>query len=373
MSDIHLEVIIDRLITKYGREGFELLKTAEFTREQLLSPALDPDRYAYLMATRGKEVEKILNAQAEIENISVNVTQQEVKAIYKKAKELGKIYANTMNAWFATFTGDLEHFKQMYPQAAATENIFASMPHGNAQTIYREIWKREVAPTYDNLVIAYGDAMIPKNGTPKLQILCPDGVVRTGKPLQDAIRQWSIELLEPQGNKPTAEQTQSADDFLADHPELRDTRQSPLLQQRFMNNWFAFLKSPIGRAYSKINAPEMTALVRSYLNERGLAGTPETFAEAAKWVANRISVTLFADDAGLARSSSTVFSVGGGDNESKLPLGQSGMAGQRVASPYNPDKKWSPAEARRELRRLTADELKERMADAAFVAALDEM
>jgi hypothetical protein len=48
------------------------------------------------------------------------------------------------------------------------------------------------------------------------------------------------------------------------------------------------------------------------------------------------------------------------------------MAGQSVPSIYNPDKVWSEAEVRRELRRLSADQLRERLANRAFVAALDE-
>ena len=85
-----------------------------------------------------------------------------------------------------------------------------------------------------------------------------------------------------------------------------------------------------------------------------------------------MSVTLDQNDIGGARQSGTFIHDAGGDRQNQLPLGDSGMAGQSVPSIYNPDKQWTEAEVRRELRRMSAGQLKERLAGKAFVAALDE-
>jgi hypothetical protein len=377
MSSIPLEIIIDRLITKYGREGFELLKTAEFTAEQLRSSNLDPDRYAFLMATRGDEVEKVLNEQQNIAKISAFATAHEIREVFARAKKYGKIWAPVLNKWIQdNFSGDIERFKELYPQAVATQQIWASEPGGNAQILYREIWRREVATTLAELVISFNEAMNPRDGSmPKLRILCPDGEVRTGKPLKDAIRRWPLELLEP--GKPSRQQAQSADEFLAEHPELKDTRQSPLLVARFNAEFQRFLKSDVGRAWrTRMDAVNFTedssSRLYDYMVQHNLPFQQNTFEQAAIAVANEVSVTLFAEDIGGARTQGLTIHDGGGNRDSQLPVGMT-MAGQHVATPYNPDKKWTEAEVRSELRRLSADELKERMADKAFVDALNQL
>jgi len=77
MSSDALGAIVDRLIQKYGKAGLEQLKTATFTREQLMSPSLDPDRYAFLVGSKrrtdirpsssrreGREPEKVLRRRS---------------------------------------------------------------------------------------------------------------------------------------------------------------------------------------------------------------------------------------------------------------------------------------------------------------------
>ena len=82
MSSDALGVIIDRLIQKYGKAGVEQLNTATFTREQLLSPQLDPDRYAFLMATRSEEVEAILNAKQDAAQSAADAKATSLKKFY---------------------------------------------------------------------------------------------------------------------------------------------------------------------------------------------------------------------------------------------------------------------------------------------------
>ena len=65
MSNEALATITDRLFQKYGKVGLEQLKTASFTKEQLLDPKLDADRYAFLVATRPEEVDAVLKRVAE--------------------------------------------------------------------------------------------------------------------------------------------------------------------------------------------------------------------------------------------------------------------------------------------------------------------
>ena len=270
------------------------------------------------------------------------------------------------------FTQDFESFKGTYPQVAPSEKLWQH----NIAIITSEIGKRAVAPNYHELVQAFEYAMNPTDGSmPKLQILCPDGQIKTGKPLKDAIRQWSIELLEPA--KAKAAPVQSADDFLRDHPELKDTRPPQLLLERFHKEFARFLNSDVGRAWHK-RMSEYGHLEQSiqrldeYMTQHGLELTQKNFEIGAVAVSDEISITLDQGDIGGARHSGTFIHDAGGNRVNQLPLGESGMAGQSVPSIYNPDKQWTEAEVRRELRRLSADQLRERLADKAFVAALDE-
>jgi hypothetical protein len=100
------------------------------------------------------------------------------------------------------------------------------------------------------------------------------------------------------------------------------------------------------------------------LNQKG-------FEISAVAIADEISITLDQNDIGGARASNTFIHDAGGSHHVQLPMGAT-MAGQSVPSIYNPDKVWTEAELRRELRRLSADQLRERLADKAFVCALDE-
>ena len=166
---------------------------------------------------------------------------------------------------------------------------------------------------------------------PKLHIMCPDGVIRTGKPLQNAVRQWPIELLE--AVKAKAAPVQSADEFLRDHPELKDTRPPQLLLERFHKEFARFLKSDVGRAWQtrmRQYGHDNTARMADYMEQHGLELTQKGFEIAALAISDEISVTLTQDNIGGARVSQTYIHDAGGGREHQLPLGDSGMAGQSV-------------------------------------------
>jgi hypothetical protein len=371
MSSDALGVIVDRLIQKYGKAGVEQLKSATFTKAQLLSPSLDPDRYAFLMATRSEEVDAVLNASQASAQAAADAKAASLKKFYDGIRS-GMNTPEVVALWLkANFTEDFERFKAAYPQTAPSNSVWDS----NIAQITALVAPRFVAPNYAELVRSYEHAINPPDGSmPKLHILCPDGHIRTGKPLKDAVRQWSIELLEPAKSK--AAPVQSADDFLRDHPELQDTRPPQLLLERFHKEFARFLKSDVGRAWHTRMSQyghDNTARMADYMEQHGLELTQKGFEIAAVAISDEISVTLTQDDLGGARYSGTFIHDAGGGREHQLPLGATGgMAGQSVPSIYNPDKVWTEAEVRRELRRLSADQLRERLADKAFVAALDE-
>jgi hypothetical protein len=371
MSSDALGAIVDRLMQKYGKAGVEQLKTATFTKTQLLSPSLDPDRYAFLMATRGEEVDAILNAEQHSAQADADAAATSLKKFYEGIRS-GKNTPEVVALWLkANFTQDFEQFRASFPQTAPSESIWNS----NIAQITALVAPRFVAPNYSELVRSYEFAMNPPDGSmPKLHIICPDGVIRTGKPLKDAVRQYSIELLEPA--KAKAAPVQSADDFLREHPELKDTRPPQLLLERFHKEFARFLKSDVGRAWQmrmREYGHDNTARMAEYMEQHGLEFNQKGFELAAVAISEEISVTLTQDDIGGARYSGSFIHDAGGSREHQLPLGSAGgMAGQSVPSIYNPEKVWTEAEVRRELRRLSADQLRERLADKAFVAALDE-
>jgi hypothetical protein len=369
MSNDAIGAIVDRLIQKYGKAGVEQLKTATFTREQLLSPSLDPDRYAFLMATRGAEVDAILNAEQNSAQAEADAKAASLKKFYDGIRS-GVNTPEVVALWLKTnFTEDFSAFKASYAQAAPSESIW----NHNIAIIIAVVGASGLAPNYLTLVRAFELAMNPTSGAmPTLRILCPDGQIRTGKPLKDAIRQWSMELLEPA--KAKAAPVQSADEFLRNHPELKDTRPPRLLLERFHKEFARFLKSDVGRAWQtrmREYGHDNTARMADYMEQHGLELTQKGFEIAALAISDEISVTLTQDDLGGARYSGTFIHDAGGNRANQIPLGDSGMAGQSVPSIYNPDKVWTEAEVRRELRRLSADQLRERLADKAFVAALD--
>jgi len=204
--------------------------------------------------------------------------------------------------------------------------------------------------------------------------MCPDGVIRTGKPLKDAVRQYSIELLEPA--KAIAEPVQSADEFLREHPELRDTRSPQPLKQRLEREFMSFLKSDVGRAWHKRmteygHLDKSIVRIEEYMEQHKMQYNQKGFALAAVAVADEISVTLDQADIGGARVSNTFIHDGGGSHHAQLPMGAT-MAGQFSANPYNPNKSWTEAEVRRELNRMNANELELRLRDKAFVEALNK-
>jgi len=274
--------------------------------------------------------------------------------------------------WLKTnFTEDFNAFKAAYPQTAPSESVW----NHNIAIIIAVVAASELAPNYQNLARAFEFAMNPTNGAqPTLRILCPDGVLRTGKPLKDAIRQWSIELLEPA--KAKAAPVQSADEFLREHPELRDTRSPQLLKQRLEREFMSFLKSDVGRAWQKRmteygHLDNSIVRIEEYMEQHKMQYNQKGFELAALAVADEISVTLDQADIGGARVSNTFIHDGGGSHHAQLPMGAT-MAGQFSANPYNPNKSWTEAEVRRELNRMNANELELRLRDKAFVEALNK-
>jgi hypothetical protein len=371
MSRDALGAIVDRLIQKYGKAGFEQLKTATFTKEQLLSPSLDPDRYAFLMATRSEEVNAVLNAAQTSAQAAADAAATSLKKFYEGIRS-GKNTPEVVALWLKTnFAQDFEQFRASFPQTAPSESVWNS----NIAQITALVAPRFVAPNYSELVRSYEFAMNPPDGSmPKLHVMCPDGVIRTGKPLKDAVRQYSIELLEPA--KAKAAPVQSADEFLSEHPELKDTRPPQLLKERYEREFQRFLVSDVGRAWRK-RMSEYGHLEKSaqrmwdYVTRHQLELNQKSFEIAAVQISDEISVTLDQADIGGARVSNTFIHDAGGNRANQIPLGDSGMAGQYIQSPYNPDKEWTEAAVRRELKILSAHELRERLADKSFVEALN--
>ena len=367
-----LAVITDRLVQKYGPAGVAALKTAAFTREQLLASSLDPDRYAFLMATRGDEVDEVLNPTNSAETERAERQQNYIIKLYAMAKA-ETIHADEMSRWIHKYySKDVQEFKAAYPHVSSSNWTGLN---NNWHYILSDIVTREVPPTYAEIVTSFENNMNPPNGRqPLLKVLCPDGQIRTGKPLKDAIRQWPIELLEPA--KAKAAPIQSADDFLNEHPELKDARPPQLLKERYEREFMAFLKSDVGRAWQK-RMSEYGHLEKSshrmwqYVTQHKFELNQKSFELAAVAIADEISVTLDQNDIGGARVSNTFIHDAGGNRVNQLPMGESGMAGQFTPSQYNPDKEWTEAAVRRELRVLNADQLRERLADKAFVEALN--
>jgi hypothetical protein len=373
MSSDALGAIVDRLIQKFGKAGVEQLKTATFTREQLLSPSLDPDRYAFLVATRSEEVEAVLNAAQTSVQAAADAAATSLRKFYEGIRS-GVNTPEVVALWLKTnFAQDFEQFRASFPQTAPSESIWNT----NIAQITALVAPRFVAPNYHELVRSYEDAINPPDGSmPKLHVLCPDGQIRTGKALQDAVRQWSIELLEPV--KVKAAPVQSADEFLRDHPELKDTRPPGLLVERFHKEFARFLQSDVGRAWHK-RMSEYGHLEQSilrldeYMTQHGLELTQKGFEIGAVAVSDEISVTLDQGDIGGARYKNTFIHDAGGNRARQIPMGgEGGMAGQYHPNQFNPDKVWSEAAVRHELARLSAHELKERFADKAFVEALNK-
>src|ERR1700733_14106761 len=110
MSNEALATITDRLFQKYGTAGLEQLNTASFTREQLLDPKLDADRYAYLVATRPAEVEAVLNAEQTSAQAIADAKAASLKKFYDGVRS-GANTPEVVALWLKTnFTQDFEGF-----------------------------------------------------------------------------------------------------------------------------------------------------------------------------------------------------------------------------------------------------------------------
>jgi hypothetical protein len=161
-------------------------------------------------------------------------------------------------------------------------------------TLLTEDLKQRVAfPIYQEWIASL--VRLATAVTPKLQLACPDGVVRTGRSLKEAVQKWPIELLEPQPKKLSHAQAQSAGEFLAEHPELQDNRPPALLLERFHNEFARFLKSDVGRAWHRRMSQykhDNTARMADYMEAHGLEFTQKGFEVAAVAISDEISVTL---------------------------------------------------------------------------------
>jgi hypothetical protein len=379
MSSDALGVIVDRLIQKYGKAGVEQLKTATFTREQLLSPQLDPDRYAYLMATRSEEVEAVLNAAQTSAQFEADAKATSLKKFYNGIRT-GENSPEVVALWLRTnFEKDFAAFKAAYPQTAPSESYW----NINIAQITALVAPRFVAPEYHELVRSYECAINPPDGSmPKLYIKCPDGVIRTGKPLQNAVRQWSIELLEPARAKVAV---QSADDFLRDHPELKAGTPPPaLLMQRFNNEFQRFLASDTGRIWrGKMDAlnytEESSSQLYDFMVERGLTFHQKNFEVAAIAVADRISVSINKDDVAV-RHSGSIEHFGGGNRADQLYMGteaggpsSGGRAGMKTPGSGPDTHEYSAAEVKRLVRKLDSRQYEQLLNDSPnFKKAVDK-
>lgn len=291
---------------------------------------------------------------------------------------------NEIAKWLATnFEEDFTRFNDNFPQVAAEQ-----VP-SNMSAITADLSARRVYPTYAELVTSFGRLAVPAKSYPTITLLCSDGEYRTGKPLADEIRESPLELLEPQSstNRP-AHETQSAAEFLATDPVLLSvkTEQPLLLRERFNREWGNFLVCDIGRSLSaRADQYGLGSFLPGYMYEHMVKNQipfhQKGFEQAALAIAAKITIhtkdgdatplVLAHEDIGGAKSGVTTIHDGGGDHHKQIPLGLT-TAGQSVPSPYNPDHEWTEQALRRELRRLTADQYKERLGDVAFVRALDK-
>jgi hypothetical protein len=364
--DVARQDLQQKMLNRYGADGVKALLEATFTADQLR--ALDSDRYQFLLQHRSKEVEAVLNATQDAAIQTAKSRKEEI-IIHYTAMRQGRVSAQEFNDWFqSNFAEHVARFTRDYPQVE-----FATSD-ANQKLIYQNIVSRNVLPEYSELVASFNQLAIPASGYPMLALKLPDGGVATGRELREAIKKWPMELLEPVAKQLSREQMQSADEFLANHPELRDDRPPQLLLERFHKEFARFLKSDVGRAWHKRMSQyghDNTARMADYMEQHGLELTQKGFEIAAVAICDEISITLDQNDIGGARVSNTFIHDAGGSHHVQLPMGAT-MAGQSVPSIYNPDKVWTEAEVRRELRRLSADQLRERLADKAFVAALDE-
>lgn len=380
MLNDSIGTITERIANNYGKDELKLLKEWKFTAADLNK--LDGDRYAYLVAIRGEEVQGVLDAPAVTAKRKLAKTSDELSVFYAECRN-GKHSPNDIANWLAeNFENDFEAFNRDFPQVAADD-----IP-SNMAAITFDVTQRRVYPNYDELVKSFGRLAVPDKGYPSLTLKCGDDYL-TGKPLRDYIHSHPLEMLEPsKSTNPPAHETQSAAEFLATDPTLRSvkTEQPLLLRERFNKEWGNFLVCDIGRNLAaRADQYGLGSFLPGYMWEHMVKNQipfhQKGFEQAALAVAAKITIhtsdgesaplVLANEDIGGAKSGVTTIHDGGGDHYKQIPLGLT-TAGQSVPSPYNPDHEWTEQSLRRELRRLTADQYKERLGDVAFVRALDK-
>ena len=384
MLNDSIGTITERIANNYGKDELRLLREWKFTAADLNK--LDGDRYAFLVATRHHDVDIALLTPADAEAAKARRVHREYKELYADVRA-GKIsYADGNKFIEQEFSQHFEAFKNAYPQVA-DEAIWATFPNGNAHILFLETIKRDAPPTFAELEKSYGFAMVPHGSFPKLTILCPDGEYRTGKPLADAIRMWPMELLEPQSNQARpAHDAMSADEFLANSPELRDDRQPALLKERFTREWRNFLAGDVGRAL-KVRADQhglgsfLAGWMWDYMVANRIPFHQNGFEQATFGVVKKITIhegdtaaplELSHEDIGGARTSNAMIHDGGGSHHTQMPLGAT-MAGQIKPDASEDTHQYSESETRRLVRKLGSVEYRQLLNDSPnFRKAVDK-
>jgi hypothetical protein len=257
--------------------------------------------------------------------------------------------------------------------------------YNNWHYILTDFVTRGVAPIYAELVYSFERLMNPPNGSmPLLKIVCPDGEVRTGEPLKDAIRKWSIELLEPAKSKVAV---QSADDFLREHPELTAALPPPaLLVQRFNNEFQRFLASDSGRIWrGKMDAlnytEESSGQLYDFMIKNKLAFHQQNFETAAIAVADSISVGINKDDVAVrSPDGGAVEHFSGGNRGDQLDMSHAaggptsgGRAGMTTPGSGPDTHEYSAAEVKRLVRKLDSHQYQQLLNDSPnFRKAVDQ-
>jgi hypothetical protein len=185
-------------------------------------------------------------------------------------------------------------------------------------TLLNDRWLKDgVLPTYETLSRAFAEVF----GDLKFNI---DGEAIPGSRLT-AEQQLLVES--PASKTPDELETMSADDFMKSAfrdcglPITKgDQLQQQLDQKLYAQEWYAFLKTPEGRAFEKVRSQivdpagidPFPRMIHQYLVNNGLRPSSGAFREAAVEAARQFSVQLTFEDAGVFGHGSTVMSYQGG-------------------------------------------------------------
>jgi hypothetical protein len=339
------------------------LRTIELSPQGLRDA--DPDTLAVLMEIRPREVEVVMDSEQRAAERAERQQQDDIAVFYAECRA-GKHSAREFNDWFEThFKGDFNRFAANFPGIDGGPATY----NANLDAISKDMLARNVLPIYDEWAESYRRLVYAGS----LYIKCPDGKARTGYELQQAVRQWPLELLEPNPPK-TADDLSalSADDYMRRAGLLTqgDLVQQRLDQELYEREWRAFLTTAEGRAFETVRAQitdrsgidPFPKLIHQYLADNNLPPSSGAFREAAVEAAKQFSVQLTFEHSGMVGYGSTVVSDQGGDRRS----------GSGAVRPFNPSSSYSLEDCRRICRELDAVALDEKLRmDSAFAKALD--